>query len=619
MSTRYVSPLILLAVFFCPALRAAESWIELRSPHFTVLTDSNEKQARHIADQFERMRWVFQTMYPKVNVDPPQPIVVLAARDQKSFATLEPAAYLAKGQIKLGGLFLQAPDTNYMLLRLDAGEEHPYAAIYHEYTHLQFASVSAWLPLWLNEGFAEFMQNTEIRDKDVFVGQPNVDDILYLRQNRIIPLSVLFSVDRNSPYYHEEQKGSVFYAESWALTHYLEVTDHEKGANRLGDYFRLVSQHVDPVTAGETAFGDLKKLQTALEYYIQVGNYKQFKLSSAAAPIDESAYKVRLLTPAETDAVRADFLVDVRRTAEARTLLEGLLKQNPDNAQAHEGMGHLEQREGDLDGARKSFEQAVKLGSQSYLAHYSFAMLTMMQGGGEPDKRVEESLRAAIRLNPRYAPAYGLLAEVLAMQREKLDEARLVNLKAIELDPANVSYRVNAANILMSLDRYADAEAVLRNAIKMAKDSSDKAMVEGRLNAVAQIQAMRAQATAQAASPAGTHVAGTQVEEQVVDVVAAPKHPTELPNGSRHTAEGVIRGVTCAYPSELEFRVENPKKSISLYSNDFAKINLSVLGFTPKGSINPCKDFEGMEARVQYAESSDKTVDGQVIAVELRK
>ena len=35
--------------------------------------------------------------------------------------------------------------------------------------------------------------------------------------------------------------------------------------------------------------------------------------------------------------------------------------------------------------------------------------------------------------------------------------------------------------------------------------------------------------------------------------------------------------------------------------------------------MNPCKDFEGMKAHVQYAESSDKTVDGQVIAIELRK
>jgi Tfp pilus assembly protein PilF len=613
MSKRYVSLLIFLAVLCCPALQAAEPWTEVISAHFTVLTDAGEKQGRHLADQFERMRWMFQTLHPKLNVDPAQPIVVLASRNQKSFAALEPQAYLAKGQIKLGGLFLQTPDRYYMLIRLDATEEHPYATIYHEYTHLQFASASEWLPLWINEGFAEFLQNTDIRNKDVLLGQPSVDDILYLRQNRLILLSVLFSVDHNSPYYHEEQKGSVFYAEPWALTHYLEMTDHEKGANRLGDYLRLVSQQVDPVTAGEEAFGDLKKLQALLDSYIEAGNYKQFMLSSAAAPIDESAFKVRLLTPAETDAAHADFLVDVQRTAEARALLEALLKQDPANARAHEGMGHLEQREGNLDAARKSYELAVKLGSQSYLAHYYLAELTMTQGGGELDKQVEESLRAAIRLNPRFAPAYGLLAEALAMQREN-DEARQINVKAIELDPGNVTYRVNAANILISMERYTDAQAVLRTAAKMATHSGDKALVENRLGEIAQIQAMRAQAAAQAATPAGTHV-----EEQVVDVVPAPKHPTEPRDGPKHTAEGVIRSVTCAYPSDLEFRVESSKKSVSLYSNDYFKIDLSVVGFTPQGSMNPCKDFEGMKARIEYAESSDKTVDGQVISIELRK
>jgi hypothetical protein len=35
--------------------------------------------------------------------------------------------------------------------------------------------------------------------------------------------------------------------------------------------------------------------------------------------------------------------------------------------------------------------------------------------------------------------------------------------------------------------------------------------------------------------------------------------------------------------------------------------------------MQPCHDFEGMKARVQYAESSDKTVDGQVVSIELRK
>jgi hypothetical protein len=70
----------------------------------------------------------------------------------------------------------------------------------------------------------------------------------------------------------------------------------------------------------------------------------------------------------------------------------------------------------------------------------------------------------------------------------------------------------------------------------------------------------------------------------------------------------------------VEFRVEAAAgKTVSLYNNNFVKIDLTVVGFTPKGDMNPCSDFEGMKARVQYVDSSDKSVDGQVVAVELRK
>jgi hypothetical protein len=45
-------------LFFCTAFGSmvAESparWVEVRSPHFVVLTDSNEKQARRVAVQLE--------------------------------------------------------------------------------------------------------------------------------------------------------------------------------------------------------------------------------------------------------------------------------------------------------------------------------------------------------------------------------------------------------------------------------------------------------------------------------------------------------------------------------------------------------------------------------------
>jgi hypothetical protein len=255
----------------------APAWVEVRSPHFTVVTDAGEKEGRHVADQFERMRWVFQTLFPHSNVDPAAPIMVVGVRNKQGMEALEPAAYRAKGQVNLAGLFLRNTDKNYILVRLDAQEEHPFAAVYHEYTHLELGIDG--MPLWLNEGLAEFFQNTDIRDKDVMLGQASPDNILYLRQHRLIPLPVLFQVDANSPYYHEEEKGSVFYAESWALTHYLEVTDYNAHTNRIGAYLHLVKQQVDPINAAEQAFGDLKRLQSQLKDYITQGRYMYFHMN----------------------------------------------------------------------------------------------------------------------------------------------------------------------------------------------------------------------------------------------------------------------------------------------------------------------------------------------------
>jgi tetratricopeptide (TPR) repeat protein len=596
------------------ATASTDQWIEIRSPHFTLISDAGEKQARRTLDQFERMRWLFQTLFPKFNVDPAEPLIVVAAKNQKSFQGLEPKEYLAKGSMQLAGYFLKSPDKNYVLVRLDATFEHPFAQIYHEYTHLQFAADGEWMPLWLNEGLAEFFQNTEIEEKQVQLGEPSVDDILYLRQNRIIPLSVLLKVDASSPYYHEEQKGSVFYAESWALTHLLMLSDRKKHIHRLQDYLDLVNKHEDPLVAGQKAFGDLGRMTQELESYINAYQFQNFLLSSAASPIDESSYKSRMLTETESEAARADVLAYVKRTDEAHSLLDTVLKADPNNVQALETMGNLAFRDGDRDQARKWYGQAIKLDSKNFFAFYYYASLSMSEPDASENKEIETDLRTAIRLNPRYARAYDELASYFAMRHENLEEAHMLNGKAIQLDPGNLYYRLNAANVLMTAARYSDALTVLQVAAKFAKNPQEVSMVQSRIADIQTFQAERARIEAEAK---------TQTEAQpasiVVAVETAPKHPTMPATGVKHKADGVIRGVSCTLPATLEFRLEKPGKVFLLYTNDYYKLDLSVLNFTPPDSMNPCTDFEGMKARAEYLESSDKSMDGQVISVELRK
>ena len=122
-----------------------------------------------------------------------------------------------------------------------------------------------------------------------------------------------------------------------------------------------------------------------------------------------------------------------------------------------------------------------------------------------------------------------------------------------------------------------------------------------------------------AEAEAGATVSTEVQTPTIVEVAQPPAHPVMPENGPRLSAAGIIHGVTCHYPSIIEFQVEGPRKTVTVYNNDFYKINLTASGFTPQGTINPCSDFEGRTVSIQYVKSSDTTVDGQVIAVEMRK
>ena len=611
--------LLVLTTAFAPARDKAENWIEIRSPHFTVITNSNEKQGRRVADQFERMRSVFHVAFPKLQIDPGSPLIVLAIRDEKDFKALEPAAYLAKGSLKLGGLFLRAPDKNYVLMRLDAEGEHPYSVVYHEYTHLLMSKAAEWMPLWLNEGLAEFYQNTDIHEKEVSLGQPSVENILLLRQNRLLPLATLFSIDEKSPYYHEENKGSIFYAESWALTHYIEIKDHQEKTTRLSQYAELLSQKVDPVTAATRSFGDLKQLQSALEGYIRQAAFSYFKMSTNTE-VDDSAFKFQALTPAQADAVRADFLAYDQRTGDAQALLNHVLQEDPNNVSAQETLGFLEFRQGHIEEARKRYAQAVQLDSQSFLAQYYFAAISMNGPLSAADEvRVENSLRSAIQLNPSFAPTYDRLAVFLGMQRRKLDEARMMGLMAVSLDPANVGYRINVANVLLAMGEGQNAVRVLSAAAKLAKSPEEVQAVDNlRMNAQEyaasrEQNAQQNQHMSEESKPARAEVTATET-----DIPHLVHRKGFVPSGPHRFVVGILKAVRCD-TSNLDLTVSSGAKSLALHSDNYYKIQFTALNFQPSDELKPCTDLDNRPAKVEYVDSADKSEAPQLIAIELHK
>jgi predicted Zn-dependent protease len=80
------------------------------------------------------------------------------------------------------------------------------------------------------------------------------------------------------------------------------------------------------------------------------------------------------------------------------------------------------------------------------------------------------------------------------MRHKQLDEAHTLSLRAIQLDPSNISYRMNAANVLLEADQYQYAINVLTASIKVARTPEETAALQNRIKELEGSLARRAQA-----------------------------------------------------------------------------------------------------------------------------
>src|SRR5437870_1074966 len=153
----------LLGVLAWPAAGADRTWVEVTGPHFTVISNAGEKQARRVAEQFEQIRAVLGSGL-KLRVDPGKPFIILALKDSDSFKALLPQFWETKNHAHPAGVFHSGIEKHYVTLRLDVNgtgdQDNPYHVVYHEYVHMLIGLSYRSLPLWLNEGLAEFYGNT---------------------------------------------------------------------------------------------------------------------------------------------------------------------------------------------------------------------------------------------------------------------------------------------------------------------------------------------------------------------------------------------------------------------------------------------------------------------------
>jgi tetratricopeptide (TPR) repeat protein len=585
-------------------MRAArhDAWVEVRSPNFIIVSNAGEKQARRTAIQFEQIHTLFRDGLAVAQGHPSPVITIFALKDEKSLSELLPD-YWTKGHMHPSGVFAYGLYQFYAAVNLEAQGTNPFATMYHEYYHSLTMPYFPELPIWLSEGLADFFGESEVNGTVATMGVADPALIEELRHNKLIPLDVLFRVDASSPYYNEGNKVSVFYAESWALTHYLMIGDKQSHRQMLTDYAIALSSGLTPDQAATKAFGDLKKLQDDLSRYVSKFTFSYFQMKAPAelAPAD---LHVRELTDAEEESYRGGFFA-IRRRPEAKQILQNAVNLDPKLPLAHQNLGIEKFLEGNRDSALTSISEAVRLDPQDGFARYLRAYLTFFGAGGFPqDSQIEEDLRQAVALKPDFAPANALLGLYLSSHRQNADEALAYAKKAVSLEPGNTEFVYDLAQVLAQMQRFDDAQYVAER----ARTNSHNAEYRARLDQfIAYLQNARsiASRSAQAQDPASKP---PPIPETAARAPVAQEEPAKEADNSREVT-GVVTQESCAGGLKLQVAAGAEVFTFHLQAGAHSAIRMMT---KPAPDFDICKSLKGTQVAVRFLPDEAKKSSGAI-------
>jgi tetratricopeptide (TPR) repeat protein len=155
------------------------------------------------------------------------------------------------------------------------------------------------------------------------------------------------------------------------------------------------------------------------------------------------------------------------RLAEAEALYREVLRLQPFEVEALEGLGSLSLHLGRPDEARALFAQGLRIVPDSARLHANLGEVLRILG--RPDEAAGEVQRA-LALDPGSAQSWNILGH-LAHDRKRHDDAVAAYREAIGLSPRFVPGHINLGIVLLALRRRAEAAEALRAALRIEPDN----------------------------------------------------------------------------------------------------------------------------------------------------
>jgi len=600
---------------------SAAQWVRVETPNFVVFGEVGEKRTREVAAEFERFREALGRVLAGAATQAPVPTTVVVFDNRRSF---EPYRPLYNGKpIELAGMFSSDRDVNRVALALE-DREQGLRTIFHEYVHLVASNVTNGLPVWLNEGLAEYYSTFLVTDdgKTATMGTVIAPHMLLLNQERLLPLQELLAVTHDSPMYNEGQRRGMVYAESWVLVHFL-LSDPNR-SKQLGEYARLTGAGTPAAAAWPQVFGAYDPLADLRRYAQQfsVRGYR-YHFTQGIDTIKGDAIR---LTDAEIEATLGDELLGVGRPQDAEVHLTKAAAMQPPSSRAKALLGLQRVTDGSFDEGRKLLVDAAADRSDWLTQYYVAAGLgAMIQADREGTALAtadlaSRSMDAVLAVRPELPHVLALQGLVAMATQTNVDAAALAVKRARTLAPGREDYAFLEATLHMIRRDYRNAREILAPMMsgRYSEPIRDRAR---RLmgQAVTQEQRERefaARRTAAAAGVAAPADAPPAAAPEVADDPTMRPFFRSIGNGEQRI-EGTLESIACTpQGAMLEVRSEGALLKFSIARLDqveFISYRRSLTGAVGCG-LRTFPDHVYVTWRA--AEGSPAGVKGRAVAVE---
>jgi tetratricopeptide (TPR) repeat protein len=360
--------------------------VRARSAHFLIISGAGERRTREVITELETVASALRQIDPHLAAESEPTRLILFARTRDSAPYFE----LLLARQRSPGAFVQSPDGSETML-IDGSWNFADRTVFHELVHERLASSGTRLPLWLEEGLAEYFSTAEVLDQAVRLGRVIREHLFTLRNRPLMPIPDLFAMQSTS----EMAATTFFYAESWAVVDWMmrsnrdaffaflsDVSDGASSLDALQKHF-----HVDPGLIERSIGGANFRPPAVLTVRLYV---------QPDVPVIEPLDRVDVLVELAT------FLGSFRATRpDAERFLHAV---EGENARAIAALARLRSRERNDDDATKLFERALELAPRDAEIRLLFAesllgnALGAFSGTVEIDANAVERFRRARQL-----------------------------------------------------------------------------------------------------------------------------------------------------------------------------------------------------------------------------